>query len=120
MRSDENRTDAGKPAMLALITRKESLVELRQNFRLLLLENSNYFGNLTEAGVVLEGFEPVVKMVSNTHYEELICVSFNSDIEELRSVVRIKQISGYAGGPCTDGSKEYVRFYLFKGTYPLI
>jgi hypothetical protein len=46
---------------------KEELVELRQNFKLMLLENPDYFGNLTEAGLALEGLEPVVKMVSNTY-----------------------------------------------------
>lgn len=91
---------------------KERLVELRQNFKLVLLENPDYFGNLTEAGLALEELEPVVKMVSNTHYEELTCVSFNPDTDELRAVVQVKQTGGYAGGPCTDGSKEYVRFYV--------
>jgi len=91
---------------------KEELVELRQNFKLMLLENPDYFGNLTEAGLALEGLEPVIKMVSNTYYEELTCVSFHPETDELRAVVRVKQTSGYAGGPCTDGSKEYVRFYV--------
>lgn len=91
---------------------KEKLVELRQNFKLMLLENPDYFGNLTEAGLAIEGFEPVIEMASNTFYEELTCISFIPETNELRAVVRVKQDTGYSGGPCTDGSKEYVRFYV--------
>ena len=91
---------------------QKKFFELRKNYRLLLLENPNYFGNLTEAGEAFEGFEPSIKMISETYYEQLTCVNFNPETNELRSAVRVKQTSGYYGGPCTDGSKEYVRFYV--------
>lgn len=87
-------------------------IGLRKNFQLLLLENPNYFGNLTEVGEMIEDLEPQVQIISDTSYEELTCVSFNPEKDELKGVVQIKQSSGYSGGPCTDGSKEYVRFYV--------
>ncbi len=86
--------------------------ELREPFRLLLLENPNYFGNLSKAGMKLEEFKPVVEIISDTYYEELTCISFAPDTNELTGVVQIKQTTGYSGGPCTDGSKEYIRFYV--------
>jgi hypothetical protein len=86
--------------------------ELRQNFNLLLLQNPDYFGNLSAVGQVLPGFEPQIQKVSDTFYEELICVSFNPETNELRGVVKVKQMNGYSGGSCTEGSKEYVRFYV--------
>jgi hypothetical protein len=92
--------------------KQDKLVELRGNFRLLLLQNPDYFGNLTQAGIPIKGFEPAVNMVSNTDYEELTCISFNPDTNKIGAVIQIKQSTGYSGGPCTNGSKEYVRFYV--------
>lgn len=91
---------------------EQEMVKLRQNFKLLLLQNPNYFGNLKAAAEVIKGFQPVMDMASETFFEELTCVSFNPHTDELGAVVRVKQAIGYDGGPCTDGSKEYVRFYL--------
>ena len=92
--------------------KEDELIEFRKNFRLLLLENPDYFGNLSEAKLSVKNYKPVVKIISNTFFEELTCVSFNPQTSELRAVVKIKQTSGYLGGPCTAGSKEYVRFYV--------
>ena len=95
------------------MNKKMDTAELRRNHKLLLLKNRNYFGNLTKAGLLIDGFlEPVFELISDTYYEELTCVSFNPATNELWAVVRIKQETGYSGGPCTDGSKEYVRFYV--------
>jgi len=95
------------------MSKKMDMAEMRRNHRLLLLKNPNYFGNLSEAGLLIDGFlEPVFELVADTHYEELTCVSFNPATNELWAVVQIKQETGYSGGPCTDGSKEYVRFYV--------
>ncbi len=48
----------------------------------------------------------------NTSFEELACVGYNSTFSELTATVRIKRASGYSGELCTQGSNEYVRFYL--------
>lgn len=47
-----------------------------------------------------------------THWEELTCVGFNPERSQLEAVVQIKRSSGYSGGLCTDGSTEYVRFFV--------
>ena len=72
-----------------------------------LLANPNYYGNLPDSPL-----KPVQKIVSNTSYEELKCVGFNPQLNRLEGVVWIKQQSGYDGGICTNGSLEYVSFYL--------
>jgi hypothetical protein len=49
----------------------------------------------------------------STIYEELDCVGLRSNglNDELVGVLRIKRASGYSGGPCTEGSREYVTFW---------
>lgn len=49
----------------------------------------------------------------STVYEELDCVGLRPTgmSEELVGVLRIKRSSGYSGGPCTNGSREYVTFW---------
>jgi hypothetical protein len=79
----------------------------RARFRALLLANPNYFGNLKASP-----FKPVKAMVGNTTYEELKCVGFNPDLNLLKAVVWVKLNSGYSGGLCSNGSQEYVRFYV--------
>jgi hypothetical protein len=47
----------------------------------------------------------------NTFYEEMECVGFNPNSNELVAVIRVKRPNGYSGGPCTAGSLEYVTFW---------
>jgi hypothetical protein len=87
---------------------KEELVEIeRRRYLPLLLSNPNYYGNLADSP-----FKPVKKIVSNTSYEELKCVGFNPQLSRLEGVVWVKRDTGYDGGICTNGSLEYVSFYL--------
>ncbi len=79
----------------------------RSRFRQLILAKPNYFGNLSPAS---DDF--VLKVISNTVYEEIKCVGYRPRFEELEAVVYIKQPGGYGGGICSDGTPEYVRFYL--------
>lgn len=79
----------------------------RTKFRALLLANPNYFGNLKDSP-----FKPVKPMVGNTTYEELTCVGYNPDANLLKAVVWVKLDGGYGGKICTNGSVEYVRFYV--------
>lgn len=85
-------------------------LELRTNFKFLLLQNPNYFGNLSKAGI--ESPKASLSIVSDVNYEELTCISFNPQSNELSGIVTIKKTAGYSGGPCSNGSKEYVRFYV--------
>src|SRR3954464_13419439 len=79
----------------------------RRRFLPLLLSNPNYFGNIENSPL-----KPVKKIVSNSSYEELKCVGFNPQQNRLEGVVWIKQAGGYNGGICTNGSLEYVSFFL--------
>ena len=82
----------------------------RAAFPKLLLENPNYFGNFPDSG-----FEPVLELAANTSYEELTCVGYSPDRDELEATIQIKLPFGYGGNLCSAGSTEYVRFYVDYG-----
>ncbi len=89
-------------------------IELRRNFKLQLVRNPNYFGNLTD--LKLPGIpKSVLKKIGDTTYEELTCLGYNPDGGLLTAIVEIKQGGGYNGDICEGGSREYVRFYLDYG-----
>jgi hypothetical protein len=79
----------------------------RAQFRELLLTNPNYFGTAEESD-----FDVVEPIQLNTKYEEIGCVGFDPKHDRLEAVVHVKQPYGYGGGICTNGTPEYVRFYL--------
>jgi len=79
----------------------------RAQFRGLILANPNYFGNIK-----ISPFTPVINIQSNTTYEEIGCVGFQPQFNYLEAVVYVKQPSGYGGDVCSNGTPEYVRFYL--------
>ncbi len=79
----------------------------RKQFRALLLGNPNYFGNLKNSQL-----QPVLPLAGNTFYEELGCIGFQPERDQLEAVIFLKRSSGYSGGVCSGGSQEYVRFYL--------
>ena len=82
-------------------------LDMRSSFKALQLSNANYFGNIKESKE-----KSVVQIAGNIFYEELKCVSYNPDSQLLNAAITIKQSGGYGGGPCTNGSVEYVRFYV--------
>lgn len=88
------------------------LIEFRNNSKLLILENPNYFGIQDKENKEMLAFKPVIELLGNTTFEELTCVSYNPKKQWLSADIKIKQSSGYAGGPCTQGSKEYIRFFV--------
>jgi hypothetical protein len=79
----------------------------RAQFKALLLGNPNYFGNLEDSE-----FKPALKIQGDTTYEQIGCVGFQPQFNRLEAVVFVKQQGGYGGGLCSNGSQEYVRFYL--------
>lgn len=90
----------------------EKLVVLRKQTHLLLLQNPNYFGTLTDK-VIAKKFQPVLDLGSSKqHYEELECIDYKPETAKLGAVIKLKQPGGYAGSPCTGGSREYVRFFV--------
>ena len=81
--------------------------QARDNFKFLLQINPNYFGTIPDSKI-----GPVLPIAKETSYEELTCVGYSAPLNRLEAVVNIKQNFGYGGGICTDGSHEYVRFYV--------
>lgn len=79
----------------------------RAQFRTLLLANENYFGNALDSKV-----KAIVNIAGNTSYEELKCVGLYPEFDTLEAIVYIKKNGGYGGDICSDGTPEYVRFYL--------
>jgi len=48
----------------------------------------------------------------DTSYEELVSIGLDPNLPNtLVGVIHIKRSSGFSGGPCTDGSTEYVTFW---------
>jgi hypothetical protein len=83
----------------------------RAKFRVLLAANPNYFGTAPDIG----DFPVVVEQSFNTSYEELTCVSYSPRLDRLEATLVVKRPNGYAGDLCTNGSYEYVRFYVDYG-----
>ena len=52
------------------------------------------------------------KQQFNTTYESIGCVGYNPTFKQLTATINIKKSTGYSGGLCTNGSYEYVRFYM--------
>ena len=92
----------------------EKDLELRGTFKFQLLQNPNFFGNLSELDIP-DLPDPVINKIGDTTYEELLCVGYHPEADLLTGIVEVKQGNGYSGGPCTDGSQEYVRFYVDYG-----
>lgn len=57
----------------------------------------------------------IIDIQGNTYWEEVTCVGFNPQMGQLEAVVSIKRETGYSGGLCSDGSTEYVRFFVDWG-----
>src|SRR5688500_1826419 len=83
------------------------VLQLRRNFRALILDNPNYFGNLEKSTL-----KAAQSIQSNTTFEEIGCVGYHPQLERLHAVVYVNQTSGYGGSICSKGTPEYVRFYL--------
>ncbi len=106
--SKDKATTKGVKQLPAQGQQKAALFEReRAQFKALLLGNPNYFGNLEGSK-----FKPALKIQGNTTYEQIGCVGFQPQFNRLEAVVFVKQQGGYGGGLCSNGSQEYVRFYL--------
>src|SRR6476469_2964466 len=74
-------------------------VQERNRFRALILANPNYFGNIKGSKL-----KPVLNIQSNTTYEEIGCVGFQPQFNQLDAVVFVKQPTGYGGDVCSNGT----------------
>ncbi len=88
----------------------------RTHVQSLLLQNPNYFGTLPATDLLAGKFKPIIVKNGDTTYEQITCVGYNPDLQELSGIVKINLNAGYNGGPCTPGSNEYVRFFINYGT----
>lgn len=79
----------------------------RTHYLYMLAKNPNYFGNIPGSKLELN-----YKLIAETSYEELACVGYNPDTENMEATFSIKRSSGYSGNLCHAGSLEHVRFYL--------
>lgn len=79
----------------------------RTHFKHMLAKNPNYFGNIP-------GSKLKSNMVLNANigFEQLTCIGYNPDTENMQATISINRSSGYSGDLCAAGSFEYVRFYL--------
>jgi hypothetical protein len=82
----------------------------RLQFKQLMMVNPNYFGTNPDLK-----FKAQINLSGHTSYEEITCVGFNPDFDELEATIAIKRQSGYQGDLCHAGSQEFVRFYIDYG-----
>jgi hypothetical protein len=83
----------------------------RAQFNQLLASNVNHFGNSPESGQ-----QPITILAKDTSYEQLECLGFNPALNILSATIEVKLPDGFGGGLCTNGSLEYVRFWVNYGT----
>lgn len=100
-------TELKKAVQKSQAVMQEAHLKERGAFKVLLLANPNYFGNLLESK-----FKPVLPVSGSTYYEELACVGYHPQQQRLEAVVYVYQPSGYGTDICGPGTPEYVRFYL--------
>lgn len=85
----------------------KQLVTARQEFKPYLASNHNVFSKL-KLKTPLSAFSQKL----NTTFESLGCVGYNAAKKQLTATINIKRTTGYSGSLCTNGSYEYVRFYM--------
>jgi hypothetical protein len=84
--------------------------DFRSNFENLIATNPNYFGNAPESN------RPTVTPLSyDTQYEQLVSIGFDAHLSVLEATIEIKLDYGFHGPLCSNGSFEYVRFYVRYG-----
>lgn len=52
----------------------------------------------------------------DTTYEQIECVGLDNNADQIVGTFRVKRPSGFSGGPCTAGSKEYVAYWADFGS----
>jgi len=106
---------------LKTLYKKEKIGVERFGHKLLKqVSNSNQLANITDINNVFElnDFNLADILVNwnnlncNTNYEELLCVGADYNQEALVGTLKIKKPSGYSGDLCSDGSREYVSFWI--------
>ncbi|GGW39386.1 hypothetical protein [Arenibacter certesii] len=86
----------------------------RHQFKSLVAINPNYFGAYEKMDSPDIG-PAVYPQKGNTNYEELKCIGIFPEKDEVEAIFNVKLPYGFGGNLCTDGSKEYVAFYIDYG-----
>jgi hypothetical protein len=74
---------------------------------------SQLYSELNFAGIDISKITSFIDNAKfNTTYEEIKCVGLNIGTSVLNATINVKKSSGFAGGLCTKGSREYVAFYM--------
>ena len=86
------------------------------NENMLMLKAKPVLASNVEFAINPAIIDAILALNVNTQYEELSCLGFNPDMDELMAVVKVKLSSGYSGSLCSSGSKEYVAFWVDWGS----
>jgi hypothetical protein len=86
----------------------------RAHFVELLTHNRNHFGNSPGSGQ--QPLAILADLVNDTSFEQLSCIGFSPLLNLLSATIEIKRPDGFGGGLCTNGSWEYVRFWVDYGS----
>jgi hypothetical protein len=89
------------------IAKLPSAEKERVEFKKLIIANPNYFGTMPKIKA-----KAVLSMKNNTKYEELKCLGFYPETDLLEAIIDVKLPYGYNGNLCSQGSFEYVRFFV--------
>jgi hypothetical protein len=77
-----------------------------------ILSAEGYLPNLADIQINPGIFEQLFPVDGNTSFEELKCIGLDPNLPDtLVGVIQLKKPTGFSGGPCTNGSKEYVTFW---------
>jgi hypothetical protein len=79
----------------------------RSHFHYMLAKNPNYFGN-----IIGSTYKENYKLIADKTYEQITCLGYNPETSEMEATFSISKSSGYSGNLCSNGSLEYVRFYI--------
>jgi hypothetical protein len=92
-----------------------ALLNTAANSPAIAMDPSKWFAGLSEINL-----SEVVKAWLNTNrnsaYEQLNSIGLDANTSRLTGVLTVKQRSGYAGGPMTAGSREFVVFWADWGS----
>ncbi len=62
---------------------------------------------------LLNPYTKLIKFNTNiTAWEQVICAGYNPYCQRLEAIINVKLPTGYSGNLCSNGSKEYVRFFV--------
>ncbi len=110
---DSVRTKAAKSEKFVLELSEDLLEDVpvenkRTQFKDLIAINPDYFNQIST--VFAEG--PNNDQDGSTRYEELECLGYYPEKQELEAIFKVKLPYGFSGPLCEDGSTEYVAFYV--------